>query len=805
MIRINAFIAPLIALLIRLVKPLMRGSFGLMLLITVGCATIASSHWDKLYGKATPREIADSPANASLTYYQHTRPIIEQRCVVCHGCYDAPCQLKLEAYEGLLRGANPDRVYDGTRLLEGTLTRLFEDADSTSQWRNKGFHPVLNERQDTPTANIAAGAMAQSLELKKKYPLPNVAILPDSFDFNLNNKQYCTGIEGFSSFAEQKPLWGMPYGLPGLSPEEHKTTMDWLAQGAAIGTPPALPSAVMQQVTQWETFFNGASTKHKVVSRYIYEHLFLAQLFFAEAPEAPDAHFRLVRSSTPPGQPLVRISTPRPFDDPKVSNVYYRLWQDPSSMVAKTYLPYALNQARMDKWQQLFFSNDPALTYEVTTLPDYARETAANPFVTFAELPVNARYRFMLDEAQFTIMNFIKGPVCRGQVALNVIQDQFWVFFFSPESQSTAQTAQFLADNSRHLQLPAEDGNTLRPLSKWKKYSELQKEYLTAKAAFVRGKAIEDQSLGMGLIWDGEKGKNPNAALTIFRHSDSASVHKGLIGEAPKTAWVIGYPLLERIHYLLVAGFDVYGNVSHHLLSRLYMDFLRTEGEMNFIGLLPKENQKQELGSWYLNAESNLQTYLDLYVNQLSEETIIQYTSSHPKLELYQKLQAHLGPVSQSLHNIHSDKLPEHKHALYEKLQSTRGKPISFLPETMVIDVPTVGLFTLVHNNAYSNLSSLFGEDKRRIPAEDNLTIAHGIIGAYPNSFMRVEEHQMEDFIARVQKLDSQADYRVLRDIYGVRRSNTAFWPFSDRVHALYRQTNPEEAALLDYNRLENR
>ena len=41
----------------------------------------------------------------------------------------------------------------------------------------------------------------------------------------------------------------------------------------------------------------------------------------------------------------------------------------------------------------------------------------------------DSRYRFMLERAQFSIMNFIKGPVCRGQVALNEINDHFWVFF----------------------------------------------------------------------------------------------------------------------------------------------------------------------------------------------------------------------------------------------------------------------------------------------------------------------------------------------------------------------------------------
>mgnify|MGYP000732865784 CR=1 FL=1 len=39
----------------------------------------------------------------------------------------------------------------------------------------------------------------------------------------------------------------------------------------------------------------------------------------------------------------------------------------------------------------------------------------------------------LLDEAEFFIMNFIKGPVCRGQMALDVIQDRFWVFFIDPD------------------------------------------------------------------------------------------------------------------------------------------------------------------------------------------------------------------------------------------------------------------------------------------------------------------------------------------------------------------------------------
>ena len=108
--------------------------------------------------------------------------------------------------------------------------------------------------------------------------------------------------------------------------------------------------------------------------------------------------------------------------------------------------------------------------------------------------------------------------------------------------------------------------------------------------------------MGLDLVWDGD-GHNDNAALTVFRHNDSATVVKGFVGQQPKTAWLINYSLLERIHYLLVAGFDVFGNVGHQLETRLYMDFLRMEGEQNFLlYLLPKNARLQLRNFWYREA-----------------------------------------------------------------------------------------------------------------------------------------------------------------------------------------------------------
>lgn len=773
-------------------SPLLRRWIWLSFVFISGCAQLRLEQWDAHYGKATAKERTVS-APGPLTYYGQIRPLLEKRCVNCHGCYDAPCQLKQEAYEGLLRGANAQPVY-GTRLLATEPTRLFEDAQTTAEWRSKGFYPVFNERRAEGNNNLQLSLLAQTLILKKNHPLPSKGLLPERFALGLDAKYECPRIETYQAFAKANPLAGMPYGLPALKPAEAKKILDWVSLGAPMGTPPQLPSQADEQLQQWEAFFNGPSLKQQLMGRYLYEHLFLAHLYFANAP---GAHFRLVRSKTPPGEPIDPISTRRPYDDPGVARVYYRLRLDPSSLLAKTYMPYALSAERLALWHSWFLNPN----FTVDRLPNYSEVESANPFITFAQLPVEARYRFLLSEAQFTIMNFIKGPVCRGQVALNVIQDHFWVFFLAPETQQGAPFAQFLAHNSAHLYLPVMESNNLIPVGSWATYSRLQMNYLEAKAAYVRESLKSEENLGLGLIWDGDGGRNPNAALTIFRHRDSASVHQGLIGPAPKTAWVIGYPLLERIHYLLVAGFDVYGNVPHQLMSRLYMDFLRIEGEMNFVELLPKKTQQTELAFWYRDAERDLQRYIDAYLNHMPDRPLLQYSSADPKQELFQALRQHLGQAAQSPRHLNPRTATEHT------LDALRLPPaaLKWLPQTTLLLVPEEGIFTLVHVSAYSNLSSLFGEERRRRPLEDQLIITRGVVGAYPNSFLRVNRQDLALWAAQLASLNSEADYQTLKRRFGVRRTDANFWAHSDDLARIFHQQQPSEAAVLDYNRLENR
>lgn len=771
-----------------------------------GCTTVLVHKLDQAYGlpDASRYEQAVVPASDTPEYWRDVRPVLEKRCSVCHGCYDAPCQLNLTSWQGIIRGANPEKVYT-LRLLPAEPARLFIDAQTPQEWRSKQFHPVLNERANTPEANLQGSVLYRLLDLKRKQPTTQEAVLDKNlYTFSLNRKQTCPTIEQMDVFEEKHPQWGMPYGLPALSEQEFKVLETWMAAGAPAASSPVLPSAVLTQVEHWEQLLNGISVKEKLASRYLYEHLFIAHIYFDEVPLAKGERpvfFRMVRSATPPGTPVQEIPTRKPYDDPGTAEFWYRLQWDEGSIVEKTHMPYAFNAAREKKWRGWFFDAD----YSVEQLPSYAAAASANPFLTFQSLPIDSRYRFLLDEARFSIDNFIKGPVCRGQVALGVIDDHFWVFFIDPDFMAKMGADYFYGRDSQVLRLPSESESFIS-LLEWKKYEALEKQYLKSKSERMGEVADADRSPSTEIIWSGAG--NDNAALTIFRHSDSATVVKGLVGQPPKTSWVIGYPLLERIHYLLVAGYDVYGNVGHQLTTRLYMDFLRMEGESNFISLLPSQARIPVRDHWYRNASDDVKNFV--YGDDFSSlaETSIDYKTSDPQQELYSLLR---GRVSGSLAHDHdltsvSDKKIRQK---MQALQDTiQGEMLPVLPQNSILQVQQgtrLSWFTLVNNSAYSNLSELVGQDKRRLPAEDTLTVVPGIVGAYPNAFFSVKEEELEAFTMAMAALRTEVDYTVFAGRYAVRRTDPGFWSFSDALHAAYRQAEPVTSGMLDYNRFENR
>ncbi len=777
---------------------------ALAVLALVGCVTLSRDSFDERFGKADPTRYDHpaAPAPGGVSWRADVQPILQRRCVVCHGCYDAPCQIKLGAWQGVARGGSGEQVYDTTRLTEAAPSRLFVDAQLPSQWRARGFFPVLNERAPTSEAQLAGSLLYQTLVLKHQHPLPAGPVLGDGFDFALDRSQSCPRIEQFEAYAQKRPLAGMPYGLPGLDARELGTIARWLQAGAPDEGDLPLTATQRQQVQQWETFLNGASNKERLMSRYLFEHLFLGHLHF----EADATHraFRLVRSSTPPGEPLQIIASRRPYDDPGVARFWYRLEPEREVILAKTHMPYALGPSRMDRYRSWFLGPE----VQVDALPSYAVEVASNPFETFRELPIDGRYRFLLDEAQFFIMNFIKGPVCRGQMAVDVIEDQFWVVFVDPKANAEAIQGEVLLRQAEQLTLPAEMGSDSGLLGPWLKMARQQRSFLQTKSRMLQKSFGSGQEkLDLSLIWDGE-GRNRNAALTIFRHFDSASVVQGFVGAAPKTAWVINYPLFERIFYLLVAGYDVFGNIGHQLNSRLYMDFMRMEGEFNFLIFLPQRIRESTALFWYRGASGEAHEYVYGKNAALDVESAVPFRSGDPQRELYQLLGQHLAPLLDKrfdLAGVDDARL----RAELLSLAAVKGASLSWLPEMSVlrIDGSSGGprYVTLLRNTAHANVAHLAREKSELLPDENTLTVVPGFIGAYPNAIYRSSVSELPALRAVLAGLASEADYRRLADRFAVRRTNPQFWTASDVLHDAYGAWAPLEAGLFDYNRLQNR
>jgi hypothetical protein len=787
--------------------------FIAVILVCSGCATIANLDFNKLYGHedtvnreaaSVPQATPESPATAF--YQTKVAPIIEGRCVVCHACYDAPCQLKMSSPEGIERGANKEVVYHGSRILAATPNRLFIDALGAKQWRERGFYPVLNEREQTPSANTQASVLAKMLMLKKQHPLPEEKLLDEHFDVSIDRSQQCPTLAEFGGYAKSQAFGGMPYALPELTDTEHNTLMSWIDSGAYMPARAPITEAQQQAVDSLEQFLNSDSLKMRLSARYIYEHLFSSHLYFSKItePGTQPTFFNLVRSKTPSGQDIDVIASRRPFDDPGVERVYYRLQPVMSSIVNKTHQPYAIHKELTDKWQKWFVDAD----YSVTELPSYKPNVAANPLTAFTQLPENARYRFMLERAQNTIMGYIKGPVCRGQVALNVINDRFWVYFVKPQVVDSPKISDFYESQKDNLRLPAEQESTALAVT-WLEYASRQGDYMRARHKFMATALEDGQHFSVDDIWDGD-GNNDNATLTVFRHFDNATVIKGLVGKPPKTAWVIDYALLERIHYLLVAGFDVYGNYGHQLMTRLYMDFLRMEGESNFLAFLPPDTRRKELTSWYQHAGPELTEFVEGKINPFDQPSGMQFSTKDHKKELYSIFAEHVKDVQPSRYTLQDSELDHNSKALLGQLSNIKGSSASILPElSMIMVEPTDSdepeIFTLVRNSAHFNVNSLFSEDANRDYAKDDVTLVHGLLGSYPDVFWRVKEADLAKLVAKAQQINNEQDYQAFLDLFAVRRTAKDFWQFSDKLNQTFMRRSPIEGGLLDYNRLENR
>ncbi len=567
---------------------------------------------------------AQGPAPA-ISYTRDVQPIFTEKCVACHACYDSACQLNLGSGEGAARGATKIPVYDGERSKASRPTRLFYDAFGKAAWQQKDFYSVLDAQ------GSQAALMARMLELGHQTPLTPNAKLPEEIALGLGRENMCPQPAEFEGYAQSHPKEGMPLAVTGLTSQQYQTLQRWLASGAPIdeqGLAPSTQEAL--QVVQWENLLNAPGARESLVARWLFEHLFLAHVYFKDGE--PGHFFQWVRSRTPTGQPIDLIASRRPNDDPG-TQIYYRLWPVQGVIVHKTHITYPLSPAKMARIKSLFYSGN----WQVNALPGYGPERRANPFETFQAIPAQARYQFMLDNAEYFVRTFIRGPVCRGQIATDVIRDNFWALFQAPEHDLYITDPSYRGKVTPLLAMPGQNDDVGSVLSLWHAYRDKRNEY----EALRRDTYAEVPAPSWSSLWAG----NDNALLSIFRHFDSASVSKGLIGEVPQTMWLFDYPLLERTYYQLAVNFDVFGNVSHQAQTRLYFDLIRNGAEQNFLRLMPADSRDAYLDDWY-QSSGKFKMWLDYESIDNDKPTALKLDAKNPKRDFAQQLLARYGDLN---------------------------------------------------------------------------------------------------------------------------------------------------------------
>jgi hypothetical protein len=209
---------------------------------------------------------------------------------------------------------------------------------------------------------------------------------------------------------------------------------------------------------------------------------------------------------------------------------------------------------------------------------------------------------------------------------------------------------------------------------------------------------------------------------------------------------------------------------------------------------------------WYRGVTGGAKETIAKELEGFASMPRIPYRTTDPKKELFALLEARVGRAAThafGLEHVEDGSM----RASVERLAQVKGRAASLLPETSFVTVTGPDgartQFTVLRDSAHTNVAYLLHEDERRVPAEDELTVVHGFLGAYPSALFEVPQKDLQAFVDAVAGLEDEGAYAALRRRFGVLRSSERFWIHSDQILADHRKRDGIAAGLFDYNRLE--
>ena len=290
-------------------------------------------------------------------FLDKVQPILTTRCVPCHGCYEAPCQLNLQSYDGIKRGYNPipDLQREASRLYRSDPNGRSGDARFYVCPADAGDPGLISRFVEESSQNNNEGfPIADAAALQKEYQDKDKrACVATSNQFQ--NRYRASNPWGSSRL---KSSQGTAVSWNALRPDPSAgsrtgSLKDWMQKGAegpgtaaqAILEKPSNPEPIFL----WEGFLNQGTASPKVLqtARYIYEHVYSTIIQF---DESPGEYFDLVRSRTRDGA-ISLIQTELPTEDPG-SPVYYRFRKVTRAIVQKTANVWHLNATKSNIWMR---------------------------------------------------------------------------------------------------------------------------------------------------------------------------------------------------------------------------------------------------------------------------------------------------------------------------------------------------------------------------------------------------------------------------------------------------------------------
>jgi hypothetical protein len=222
-------------------------------------------------------------------------------------------------------------------------TRLFVDADSPAEWRLLGFHSVTRPLESDA---YNSALLPSFLTLKEKFSIASGDRLPEEFPLDINRDLDCPSTTEFEESSIDNPLFGIPYGMAKLPTKEYAVLQRWIKAGYPdydLSIP--IIDAAQSIVKQWETFLNGKGEKQKLVSHYIYEHLYLGHLLINDSGE--DYYFRLIRSFGGIGKDPIEIPTVHPNDTTGIGAFFYRIVPIKTTVLDKAHFLYRIDGGKL--------------------------------------------------------------------------------------------------------------------------------------------------------------------------------------------------------------------------------------------------------------------------------------------------------------------------------------------------------------------------------------------------------------------------------------------------------------------------